>query len=526
MNWTHFVLIAITLVGGLLRFYAIGDKGLWLDEAFSVWMGWQSLPELFEWLVRIDQHPPLYYTLLHFWLWLGDGEAQARSLSALMGTLTIPVIFLIGRRMAGAGVGLIAAFILALSPFHVRFAQEARMYTLLTLNASLAILALTCLLTDDRAATLRIGRQFGHALRSLRTTDRATPRVREVSTDLAWVGYIVFTTAALLTHNTTVFFPLAANLFVLGLIAVRRRWPSATHLSVPALTDFEPPTLRNWLLTQLSVFLLWSPWLAPFIIQSVGVYQEFWIPPPTWGVVVETLRTFIAAFSPGAVGVLSLFLAALFVGLGLFHLRGQPAAAIFLITLFLTPFVGEWLVSLRRPIFYDRTLIWTTIPLYLLLACGIRQLNYRWVMAVTLVGFTVISLLSLQNYYRHFQKEEWREAAAYMATHVQDDDLILFNATWVQIPFDYYFRTANSRAAKHGAPVDLFDRGILEPKMGKEDLPRLRSLLRNRERVWLVYSHDWYTDPERLIPRALEVELDLVERRKFYGLEIRRYQPR
>ena len=60
MNWTSLALIAITLVGGLLRFYAIGSKGLWLDEAFSVWMGRQPLPDLIGWLVRIDQHPPLY----------------------------------------------------------------------------------------------------------------------------------------------------------------------------------------------------------------------------------------------------------------------------------------------------------------------------------------------------------------------------------------------------------------------------------------------------------------------------------
>ncbi len=513
------LLIAITLFGGLLRFYAIGDKGLWLDEAFSVWMGRQTLPDLFRWLVRIDQHPPLYYTLLHFWLWFGDAEAQVRSLSALMGTLTIPVIFFIGRRIAGAGVGLFAAFILALSPFHVRFAQEARMYTLLTFNVSVAILSLTCLLTDDRAATARIGRQCGNALRSLRAGNGATLRVHDISTDLAWAGYVVFTAATVLTHNTAIFFPVTANLFVLGLIVVRRRWPFA--LQPP---DLAPTTLRNWLWAQLGVFLLWLPWAAPFVIQSMGVYEEFWIPRPTWGVVVKTLRTFVAAFSPDMAGLLALFLAALFVALGVFHLRGRPAVAFFLIGFFLTPILGEWLVSLRRPIFYDRTLIWTTIPLYVLLACGVRHLNSRWAMTLVLAGFAVMSLASLQGYYRHFQKEGWREAAAYMATHVQDDDLILFNATWVQIPFDYYFRVANSRATEHGVPVDLFDAGVLEPKMSEADLPRLRSLVADQPRVWLVYSHDWYTDPKKLIPPALEKEFDLVDQRRFYGLEIYQYE--
>jgi hypothetical protein len=77
--------------------------------------------------------------------------------------------------------------------------------------------------------------------------------------------------------------------------------------------------------------------------------------------------------------------------------------------------------------------------------------------------------------------------------------------------------------AEHGVPVDLFDRGILEPKMGERDLPRLRALIRGHERVWLVYSHDWYTDPQGLIPPALEEELDLRDRWDFYGLQVRLY---
>ena len=55
------------------------------------------------------------------------------------------------------------------------------------------------------------------------------------------------------------------------------------------------------------------------------------------------------------------------------------------------------------------------------------------------------------------------------------------------------------------------------------DLPRLRALIRGHGRVWLVYSHDWYTDPEGLIPPALEEELDLLDRWSFYGLQVQLY---
>ena len=53
-------LLAVTLVGGALRLYRIDHNGFWLDEAFSVWMAQHPPAELFAWLTRIDQHPPLY----------------------------------------------------------------------------------------------------------------------------------------------------------------------------------------------------------------------------------------------------------------------------------------------------------------------------------------------------------------------------------------------------------------------------------------------------------------------------------
>ncbi|MCB0068485.1 MAG: glycosyltransferase family 39 protein, partial [Caldilineaceae bacterium] len=108
---------AITLLGLGLRVWAIGAKGLWLDEAFSIWMSRHPLPELLDWLVRIDQHPPLYYALLHGWLAFGDSEAWVRALSALAGTLTIPVFFAFVRTLSADLPALIAAFVLTIAPF-------------------------------------------------------------------------------------------------------------------------------------------------------------------------------------------------------------------------------------------------------------------------------------------------------------------------------------------------------------------------------------------------------------------------
>ncbi len=551
---TPIMLLAITVLGAILRLLEIGSKGLWLDEAFSVWMGWQSITEMFAWLIQIDQHPPLYYFLLHFWMYLGDSAVMVRTFSALLGGLTIPVIYLLGQRLAGWKVGLLAALILALSPFHVRFAQETRMYTLLTLNASLAMLALAYLLTDCQAQTIRLGQQLADFYQTWRadhtaeahkqqetgvgyrpdfrksTTWVSAPtrrRWQAMATDLAWIGYILFTVATMLTHNTAVFFPLAANLFVFGLILVRRRRAmGSAPLAGPASEEqLQPPALNNWLIAQLATFLLWSPWLAAFFVQAVRVDREFWIWAPTFGSAMGAVGNFLSAFFPTYVkwGNVIWPLYGLLILLGLLHFRKKPAHAILLLTLFLTPFVGELLVSLRRPIFYDRTLIWATIPLYLLLAAGLIQLRYRPYILAAIIILVVGNGFSLREYFVEFEKEQWDDAAAHVAQHVDNKDLLLFNATWVQIPFDFYFRHFNRPVAKHGVPADLFDRGILEPKMAPSDLPRLRRLIRGHERVWLIYSHNWYTDPQNLIPKALRQELKLLKKQHFYGLEIHLY---
>ncbi|MEW5869706.1 MAG: glycosyltransferase family 39 protein [Chloroflexota bacterium] len=546
------LVIAITLVGGCLRVFLIANKGLWLDETFSMWVSSHSIADMLQWIVKIDQHPPLYYLLLHYWVTLnGDSPYALRLLSALFGTATIPVIYLIGKRMSGVDMGLAAALLLALSPFNIHYAQEARMYTCLAFNAAVAIYALVRLLTDPRAAR-PIGGQFREYLQAWRTSGSLEPDaagdfsykdqprnqtgwrawifrhrwlpIRAIETDLAWVGFIVFSAATMLSHNTAVFFPLATNIFVLGLLLFQR-----IKKSEP-LPAFQAPSLGNWVKAQIGIFILWSPWIVAFIQQASRVYQEFWIPAPTWGTVIYTLTSFLNYTAPGQASqrIMIWILYTLVLCFGLLHFSKKLSHFVFLAVLFATPFLGELIVSIRRPIFYDRTLIWITIPLLLLLAAGIAQLRFRLLMIVALGILATNSLFSTADYYRSRQIEDWSDPAGYVANFVQKDDLILFNATWVQIPFDYYFRIYEKQYSlqveKHGVPSDMFDSGILEPKMTESDIPRLLSLLSGRKRVWLVYSHNWYTDPMGLIPQTLASKMKLVQQRDYYGVQVQLYE--
>jgi len=545
------LVIIITLIGGVLRVFLISKQGLWLDESFSIWLGNQSVGNMLHWIVKIDQHPPLYYLLLHYWIALeGDTPGSVRLLSALFGTATIPVIYLIGKRMSGVMMGLVAAVILTLSPFNIRFAQETRMYTCLTFNAAVAIYALVRLLTDSRSVR-PFGSQFREYLHAWRTSRQPEPDtagdfsyvkktraqtgwrawifrhrwlpIQTVETDLSWVAFIVFSAATMLSHNTAVLFPIATNIFVLGLMLFQRIKKSE---SSPA---FFAPSFWNWVKAQIGIFLLWSPWIVAFFEQASRVYQEFWIPKPSWNTVIQVLKSLLNDFmlSQTSLAMMIWILYALVLCLGLVYYLKKFSRFLFLAALFAIPFLGELIVSIRRPIFYDRTLIWTTIPLFLILAAGIVQLRFRLLIIVVLGILGTNNLFSTSDYYRFMQKEDWNNAAGYVAYYAQKDDLILFNATWVQIPFDYYFKAYENQyfiqVEKHGVPVDMFDSGILEPKMTDSDIPRLISLLNGRKRVWLVYSHNWYTDPMGLIPQTLASEMKLIQKHDFFGGQVQFY---
>jgi len=545
------LVILITLIGGWLRVFLLGSKGLWLDETFSIWLANHSVVDMLHWIVKIDQHPPLYYLLLHYWIALnGDAPDSVRLLSALFGAGTIPIIYLIGKRMSGAVMGLAAAVILAFSPFNIRFAQDTSMYTCLAFNAAMAIYALVRLLTDSRSVR-PFGSQFREYLHAWRTSRQPEPDtegdfsyakktrnqrgwrawifrhrwlpIQTIETDLAWVAFIVFSATTMLSHNTAVLFPLATNIFVLGLMLFQRIKKSG---SLPA---FQAPSFWNWVKAQIGIFLLWSPWIFAFIQQASRGYQEFWIPKPSWNTVIQVLKSFLNDFMPGQASQAKMIwiLYALVLCLGLVHCLKKFSRFLFLAALFAIPFLGELIVSIRRPIFIDRTLIWTTIPLFLVLAAGIAQLRFRLFIILVVGILGTNNLFSTGDYYRFTQSEDWSNPAGFVANFVQKDDLILFNATRVQIPFDYYFKSYENQYSlqveKHGVPVDMFDSGILEPKMTDSDIPRLISLLSGRKRVWLVYGYNWTTDPMGLIPQTLASEMKLIHKRDFYGGQVQLY---
>src|SRR5512137_893858 len=121
--------VIIVLVALALRIVMLGAKSLWLDEVFSVTQASQSGAAIAA--DQYEAHPPSYYLFLHEWLGVDQSEFWARLPSALLGTLTVLVIYRLGR-LRSERIGLIAAGLLAIDPMHIWYSQEARMYAALT----------------------------------------------------------------------------------------------------------------------------------------------------------------------------------------------------------------------------------------------------------------------------------------------------------------------------------------------------------------------------------------------------------
>jgi 4-amino-4-deoxy-L-arabinose transferase-like glycosyltransferase len=148
------VIVALTAAGAALRFATLDVQSIWGDESITIALVHRSFSSMISHLSSSESTPPLYYSLA--WLWtklFGTGPVGFRTLSALAGTLTIPVVWACGREISDRVAGWAAA-LTVVSPAMYYYSQEARAYALLILFCALAFLFF------ERAAVRRDGRSL------------------------------------------------------------------------------------------------------------------------------------------------------------------------------------------------------------------------------------------------------------------------------------------------------------------------------------------------------------------------------
>jgi mannosyltransferase len=193
-------------VAALLRFATLDVQSFEHDEAVTAGRVLQaSLWDTVSVLPESERTPPLYYVL--GWAWsqvFGTGEVGLRALSALIGVLTVPVLYAAGRRLVSQRAGLAAAVLAAINPLLIWNSQDARAYSLGVLLTALALLAFAM------------------------SWDRPTSR--------SYAGFAAASALAAATHYFTLFVtvPMAAWL-IWQRPRDRRSWAAAALLGLTAL---------------------------------------------------------------------------------------------------------------------------------------------------------------------------------------------------------------------------------------------------------------------------------------------------
>ncbi len=401
---------ALMLFAFVLRVYRLGFQPLWWDEGWTVYFATADVPSMVA-RTAIDIHPPLYYLLLHFWTFIiGPGVVSVRLFSVVAGVLSVPLMFVVGRRLFGWKAGSLAALILAVAPFHVYYSQEARMYALVTLLALASTYLFLTLLEGQRS------RQ---------------------ATWILWTGYVVVTSLAMYTQYYAAFVPAAQTLFLL--IRFRR------HKSL----------LPRWIGAQVALLVAYIPWLlyaGPKLVAYVGnkLVKEGDVPLTPWTYVQRHL----VAFSVGHVSEPRSFLswlAVLVVGLALLGAitslaaRRQPGqaawsgtdAALFAGVYLLFPLFLGYVVNLRYPFTspaIERLFLFTAPALYLLVVVGILwlQVRLRVASATVFVLVLLVNTPSLCDYYsvERYAADDYRPVVEKVQALARPEDVIVAVHPW------------------------------------------------------------------------------------------------
>lgn len=362
-RWFLSGIVGLTVLGAAIRFSTLGLQSYRHDEAVTAGRVLvSSLPQTMHLVWSGESTPPLYYLLA--WLWshlFGVHEVGLRSLSALFGTATIPVAYLVGRELIGRRTGLAIAAIVAVNPMLVWYSQDARAYALLVLLSSVALLFF---------------------LRARRTG---------AARDLAW--WTVFSALALAAHYFA-FFPFAIeSVWLLATVRLRRVLWAVGGVALAGVA------------------------LAPIALHQAAGENNNWI--ATFNMAGRLRETGISFFV-GEAGLLKHALApiALFAAaVALLLLRGgvreKRGAAVALAIGGGSILLALAFAAVGQDFVLERNLLPALIPLALVAAAGIAAPRAGWIGVGVGIGLVSYSLAFCvySDFRPALQRDDWRSVA-------------------------------------------------------------------------------------------------------------------
>ena len=477
------IVLGLTMLGALLRLFQIGTPSLWLDELFSVFLARRDFAMILAGTSQ-DTMPPLYYFLLHAALQCGTDETAARAVSFLFSTATIVMLYIVARRWFDERVAFVAALMLALNPFHVLFAQEARMYALL------AFLVLAAFFFFQRAWQL--------------------DRMQD------WGLFGGLMTLAFYTHNLAFLNLFAVDVFALTQLTIwRKQW-------------------RGLLVAHLFIAGAFLPWLAILIQQVTRVQSSFWGTMPSVFnlLTVEYLLLFsnvlpiwsvpIALFVALAILVLAIWAAVRRIR----HNGADAPSLLFILIIFGVPVLGLFALSFIRPMFVERTLLPASFGLYLLLAWTLARARPRALHLVLGAMIIVGMLVALPNYYFNpdMQKPPMRQAATTLVSQFHSTDGVAHTSDSSALAFEYYApQLQNQFLAGDPDYSNETTRGRSGRIAGLEPV-ELNVIVSGHARLWLVVALDHNIDHQKSQVRMMDDKFKRLDHQTVGGIDLLLYE--
>jgi mannosyltransferase len=399
------ILLSLTIIGFILRFFNLGFNSLWLDEASTYTFASMSLPGIWQATTAGEFNPPLFYWIEHLMLSFGNNEVVLRFVPALLGVLTIPLIYFVGKEFVDRNVGIVAAAACAFSPFLLFYSQEARAYSMALFFVAFAMVFF---------------------LRALKTNE-ITP----------WIIFGGLSALAFWSHFYT--------LVVIGALVLY-----ALVVKIPDfrkdIMAFKPLVLAGVVFSIISLPLV-AITLQLFARRESGG-ATFGI--QGFGIVIETFRQ-LSGFS--AI-VMYVFLILFVVGIVQAFLIDRNKG-LFLVALTVLPFAISWFLSYKIPM-VPRYLI-VLAPVYFI---GIalaykpvfRMISNRGVVYGFIALMVLLSVTTpfFTSYYTQYSKEDWRGFSGQMRQVAQPGDIIALVPGYMTQPFDYYYSNASEGTFEYG----------------------------------------------------------------------------
>jgi uncharacterized membrane protein len=386
----------IVVLCALLRFYHLGAASLWSDEIFSrYYLDVFGLHYVLTDGLSRETNPPTYYLLLRGWMTLfGDSEAALRSLSSAASILCVPATYLLGLELGGKSRGLAGAFLFALCPASLYFAQETRVYALFMLASTVLLWAAAVYQRDSRSVK-------------------------------ATAFYLLSATLCLYLHAT-------------GLLLVVACWGAVWLHSLSFGRRTRKARFR-WTVSNGFVLLLGLPYLLHmFKASHTGIIS--YVPPAGIHQLVYCVSLVVSGMVtpypwPAFLLAAGLFLT-LAVSMWLKPLSRQASVTLIGVPCLFTILV--FLVSVRQPILLPRILVWMVVPLCLIAGDQLlRAGRARYVVLLSLVAAFGTGLF-FQMTRPNSDKEPWRDISREVGPDLEQADLVVLSPVSNPMVLNYY----------------------------------------------------------------------------------------